>query len=105
MNKAEILSKAERSFSPKVTKQQLMSEPMLVGSWGAHNWKNISDKAFLFEVNGALHKGNVLITLGYEDLYKVYLLDEDFKFLETSEHSVYAEDLVWTIDAIVETPQ
>ena len=44
MNKTEILkkaknilAKAERDFDPNVTKNQLMTQPMIVGSWGAHN--------------------------------------------------------------------
>mgnify|MGYP003634312635 FL=1 len=112
MNKTElvkkaknILAKAERDFNPNVTKNQLMTEPMIVGSWGAHNWKNVADKALLFEVNGRLHKGVVVIVLGFEDLYKVFLLDEELNFSNTILESIYAEDLVFAIDTIVETPQ
>ena len=112
MNKTEllkkaknILAKAERDFDPTVTKNQLMTRPMIVGSWGAHNWKNVADKALLFQVNGRLHKGVVAIVLGFEDLYKVFLLDEELNFSPTILESVYAEDLVLAIDTIVETPQ
>ena len=100
-----ILAKAERDFDPNVTRNQLMTQPIIVGSWGAHNWKNVAGKVLLFQVNGRLHKGVVAIVLGFEDLYKVFLLDENLLFLKTSEHSVYAEDLVFAIDRIVETPQ
>ena len=112
MNKTElvkkaknILAKAERDFNPNVTKNQLMTEPMIVGSWGAHNWKNVADKALLFQVNGRLHKGVVAIVLGFEDLYKVFLLDKDYEFVGKPLKSIYAEDLVFAIDTIVETPQ
>ena len=112
MNKTEILkkaknilAKAERDFDPNVTKNQLMTQPMIVGSWGAHNWQNVADKALLFQVNGRLHKGFVAIVLGFEDLYKVFLLDEELNFSNTILKSIYAEDLVFAIDTIVETPQ
>ena len=101
----KILAKAERDFDPNVTKNQLMTQPMIVGSWGAHNWKNIADKALVFQVNGRIHKGVVAIVLGFEDLYKVFLLNEELNFSPTIIESVYAEDLVLTIDRIVETPQ
>jgi len=101
----KILAKAERDFDPNVTKNQLMTQPMIVGSWGAHNWKNIADKALVFQVNGRIHKGVVAIVLGFEDLYKVFLLDEELNLSPTIIESVYAEDLVLTIDRIVETPQ
>ena len=101
----DILAKAEREFDPNVTKKQLMTQPNIVGSWGAHNFKNIADKALLFQVNGRLHKGVVAIVLGFEDLYKVFLLDEELNFSPTILESVYAEDLVLAIDRIVETPQ
>lgn len=112
MNKTEllkkaknILAKAERDFDPNVTKNQLMTQPMIVGSWGAHNWKNVADKALLFQVNGRLHKGVVAIVLGFEDLYKVFLLDEELNFSKTILECVYAEDLVLAIDRIIETPE
>tara|TARA_R110000803_G_scaffold97087_1_gene165234 strand:+ start:737 stop:1075 length:339 start_codon:yes stop_codon:yes gene_type:complete len=112
MNKTEIvkkakniLAKAERDFDPNVTKKQLLTQPLVVGSWGAHNWKNVADKALLFQVNGRLHKGVVAIVLGFEDLYKVFLLDEELNFSRTILEGLYAEDLVSAIDRIVETPQ
>ena len=112
MNKTEIvkkakniLAKAERDFDPNVTKNQLLTQPLVVGSWGAHNWKNVADKALLFQVNGRLHKGVVAIVLGFEDLYKVFLLDEELNFSRTILEGLYAEDLVSAIDRIVETPQ
>ena len=112
MNKTElvkkaknILAKAERDFNPNVTKNQLMTQPMIVGSWGAHNWHKANNKALLFEVNGRIHKGFVAIVLGFEDLYKVFLLDEELNFSNTILESIYAEDLVSAIDRIVETPQ
>jgi len=100
-----LLAKSERDFNTTVTKNQLMTQPIIVGSWGAHNWKNIGNTALLFQVNGRLHKGIVAIVLGFEDLYKVFLLDEELNFSPTILESVYAEDLVLAIDAIVETPQ
>ena len=112
MNKTElvkkaknILAKAERDFNPNVTKNQLMTQPMIVGSWGAHNWHKANNKALLFEVNGRIHKGFVAIVLGFEDLYKVFLLDKDYEFVGKPLKSIYAEDLVFAIDTIVETPQ
>ena len=51
MNKTEllkkaknILAKAERDFDPTITKNQLMTQPMIVGSWGAHNWNTHPDR-------------------------------------------------------------
>ena len=101
----DILAKTEREFDPKVTRGQLLTEQMVVGSWGARNWKGIEEKALLFEVNGAIHKGVVLITLGWEDLYKVYLLDYELNVLSEPKAGIYADDLVWVIDRLVETPE
>tara|TARA_R110002110_G_scaffold358644_1_gene567990 strand:+ start:219 stop:557 length:339 start_codon:yes stop_codon:yes gene_type:complete len=100
-----ILAKAERDFDPNVTRNQLMTQPIIVGSWGANNWKNVANKVLLFQVNGRLHKGVVAIVLGFEDLYKVFLLDEELNFSPTILESIYAEELVSAIDTIVETPQ
>lgn len=104
--KAKIIyAQAERSFDTNVTKNQLMCEPVVVASWGANNWKAIVNKALMFEVKGAIHKGVVLITLGWSDLYTVRLLDYELNILPLVKEGIYAEDLVWVIDKLVETPK
>ena len=101
-----VLGKAEREFDPNVTMRQLLTQPNILGCWGAHNFKNISNKCLLFQVNGRLHKGVVGVFLGFDDLYNVFLLDKDLNFFPSlTLYGVYAEDLVMAIDRIVETPE
>ena len=100
-----VKANSEREFDTSITQSQLMTEPNVVASWGACKWGNINNQALIFKVNGALHVGSVLITLGWEDLYAVHLFDKNREQVGESLRGIYADDLVWRIDELVETPQ
>ena len=96
------ISKAERLFNPDVTLAQIkLPNYFVFGSWGAHEFVNVSNKALIFKVNGYLHKGYVCITLGFLDTYNIYLLDFDGKLLE-EKSDVYCDEIQMVIDSIVE---
>ena len=95
----------QRLFDPNTTKSQLLTEPIIVASWGAHDWGFFKNDHLIFKVNGALHKGFVVIILEWEDLYKVYLLDENIRQTVPSIGGIYADSLVEVIDNLVETPR
>lgn len=100
-----IVKVSEREFDPNTTKKQLMVRPNIVGSWGAHRWANIKNKALIFMVTGAIHEGLVIIVLGWNDVYKVYLLDHDLNQVGEVVEGVYCDMLVSVIDGLVETPK
>ena len=99
-----IKEKGEREFNPDVTRQQLLIRPNFVGSWGAHNWTSYEGKSLIFEVSGRIHTGLVVLTLGWEDLYAIHLFDKKMEQVGKTISGIYAEDLVYEIDVIVETP-
>jgi len=96
---------AQREFDTNVCYQQIMTQKTVVWSWGAKDFGGVKDLVLIFRVNGRLHKGMVLVTLGWEDLYAVHLFTEEGEQVGESKGGIYAEDLVWEIDALVETPQ
>jgi len=100
-----VESNHKRRFDPKVTYAQLYVEPIVVGSWGACNWSKVDDKALVFTVNGKLHKGYVVVVLNYGDLYDFHLLDRKGFKVGSDVCNIFAEDLVWRIDELVETPK
>lgn len=100
-----IEEKGQRDFDPAITKQQLMTERTVVWSWGAKNWAGINSKCLIFQVNGKLHEGLVVITLGWEDLYSIHLFDKNEDLIGIGKTGIYAEDLVWVVDRMVETIQ
>jgi len=98
-----IDKEACREFDAKETYQQLYSKPVVVGSWGAHGFSSIKDKALVFQVNGLLHKGTVIITLGWEDLYSIHLFDKEGEQVGESTTGIYCDMLTDVVDELVET--
>jgi hypothetical protein len=101
---AFVESKKERHFDPRVTYSQLHSDKIVVWSWGAKYFNFIEDYGLSFEVNGRLHKGFVVITLGFMDTYNIYLLDKEANQVGGSVEGIYADSLNQDIDYLVETP-
>src|ERR1700692_2402977 len=66
-----------REFNIAETYALLKSEGTRFWSWGAQNFTNYKNKAFIFKVNGHHHKGIVIIFLNVSDLYDVYLIEKD----------------------------
>ena len=71
-------------------------------SWGARGFLNVQDKGLLFRVNGRFHKGYVLITLDWTDLYCVTLISTQSNIKDKME-MVFFDELFRTIDEKIET--
>ena len=98
----EVLSSApERSFNPAETMQWLRANPLWLMTWAARDFTRFEDKALFFKVSGHLHKGIVLITLGWDDTYTVRLLSSQWNEKAKFEN-VYCDELAELIDTKVE---
>jgi hypothetical protein len=86
------------------TRLILTNNSIVWASWGV-NPKTICSlggKCLVFKPNGRYFKGFVCVTLGWEDLYQVHFVDNNYK-LKKSVDGVYFDMLVGVIDAEVET--
>ena len=84
----------------------LLTQLMVVFSWGAHNFKAISESeegegGLEFEVNGFKHKGGVRIMLNWLDLFDVCLLNQDGTIKEKIS-DIYVDSLVSVLDHAIE---
>lgn len=70
-----------------------------VWSWGANSWMAV-DRGLSFKVQGFLFHGQVVITLGGNDLYTIQLIKSKKVVKEYT--SVFFEDMVDLIDTSVE---
>jgi hypothetical protein len=70
-------------------------------SWGAKNFINLANKGLIFKVNGNHHKGYVLITLGWNDTYNVYIISTHGNIVNEYKE-VYCDMLVEVIDNRIE---
>ena len=94
---------AEREFDPRETVQWLYMDKLLPMSWGFRNPKNLLNKGFMFTVSGFLHKGHVLITLGWNDTYTVRLFNNHYNQVGEAYEGIYCDMLADFIDRLVET--
>ena len=97
----ECFSLCERPFNVNETKQILKMSARIVLSWGISKSYGLEGKGLMLKVNGNHHKGWVLITLGWEDLYKVYIVNNNGRVLDKYE-GIYFDQLVETIDNRIE---
>lgn len=80
----------------------------IVWCWGPEKWAMVSTSqnsgvmAIRFKSNGYLHKGLVYITVNGLDLFDIHLTTLDNKLKSTTK-DVYLEDLIETIDFLIET--
>lgn len=84
----------------------LLTQLMVVFSWGAHNFKAIGESeegegALEFKVNGFRHKGGVKIVLNWLDTFDIYLLDNNGNVTEKV-GDVYVDNLISVVDNMVE---
>jgi hypothetical protein len=95
------LTKGEREFDLKETLSVLQYNRSIFWSWGVSKMINLKNKGLMMKVSGHHHKGWVLITLGWEDLYKVYIISNSGKELNAYD-GVFFDDLVEIIDNRIE---
>ena len=84
----------------------LLTQLMVVFSWGAHNFKAIGESeegegGLEFEVNGFKHKGGVRIILNWLDTFDIYLINQDDTLKEKIEN-VFVDSLINVIDHAIE---
>jgi hypothetical protein len=91
----------EREFDPKETLKVLSYHKSIYWSWGVSKLVNVDNKGLLMKVNGHHHKGYVFITLGYEDLYKVFIISTHGNIKDKYE-GIYFDGLVEVIDNRIE---
>lgn len=112
MKKGEIFDLAAlsvRAFDDAKGLINALRRNTIVWSWGAEKWCMCGDgksgrevKAIRFKSNGFLHKGLVYITVNGLDLFDIYLTTLNGK-IKSVTNDIYLEDLINTIDRLVET--
>ncbi len=91
----------EREFNPRETLQWLTANKMMFFSWGSHDLRNFENKALAIKVSGHHHKGQILITLGWNDTYTLRLINTTGKVTETFT-DIYCDQLAEFIDVKIE---
>lgn len=91
----------EREFDTNETLKVLTHNKPIYWSWGVSQLFNCNNKGVLFKVNGHHHKNYVLVTLSWDDTYKVSYLNRELKVIGTDE-MVYFDELVERVDNRIE---
>lgn len=91
----------EREFDTNQTLQVLHHNKNIYWSWGVSQLFNCHNKGLLMKVNGHHHKDYVLVTLSWDDTYKVSYLNRELNVIGTDE-MVYFDELVERIDNRIE---
>lgn len=91
----------EREFNPSETMQVLTHNKGIFWSWGVSKRINLNNKGLLIDVKGNHHKGSVLITLGWDDTYNVYIINNRGKILNEYK-GIYFDVLTEVIDNRIE---
>ena len=88
-------------FNPNETLSILKSNPSIFMSWGVEKLVNVNGRGLMIKVNGHHHCGWVLITLGWDDWYRVHILSDGGEVLDSFE-GVCFDELVQIIDDRIE---
>jgi len=88
-------------FNTDETISILRSNPSIYWSWGVERYFNVEDRGLMMKVNGHHHKGWVLITLGWDDWYRVHILTQFGEVLD-SYNGVGFDELIGVIDDRIE---
>lgn len=91
----------EREFDTNQTLEVLTHNKPIYWTWGVSQLFNCNNKGLLMKVNGHHHKDYVLITLSWDDTYKVSYLNRELNVIGTDE-MVYFDELVERIDNRIE---
>jgi hypothetical protein len=91
----------QRQFNPNETMQWLQINLRSFICWGVGRPYQFANKALWFTVKGRYLKGNVLITLAWNDTYTVRFLNAKWETIKVLEQ-VYCSDLNEIIDNNIE---
>jgi hypothetical protein len=94
-------TQGQRDFSQIETMRVLLGNQTIYWSWGVSKKVTLGKVGLMLKVNGHHHKGWVLITLGWEDLYRVHIISNSGKILNEYE-GIFFDDLVEIIDNRIE---
>jgi len=104
MNQTEIFTMCmglgQRDFDQMLTMEVLQSNRSIFWSWGVSKRVKMTG-GLMIKVSGHHHKGWVLITLGWDDLYRVHIIGNRGKVLDTYE-GIFFDYLVEVIDSRIE---
>jgi len=78
-----------------------MVKNVKVWTWAARNYSNFHNQVLRFRVSGHHHKGYVYISLNSMDTFDIYFTNLQ-NVIKTEIRNVYIEDLISTIDKVVE---
>jgi hypothetical protein len=91
----------ERDFNLHETLTVLQHNMIVWFTWGVSKKVGLHNKGLILKVSGHHHKGWVLVTLGWEDLYKVYIIGNNGQVLNKYE-GIFFDNLVEVIDNRIE---
>jgi len=91
----------QREFDTSETVKVLTHNKTIYWSWGVSKLFNCDNKGLFLKVNGHHHKQYVLITLSWDDTYKVDYLNRNLKVIDTQK-DIYFDQLVEFIDNRIE---
>ncbi len=95
------ISDKQMVFNIDQTIRLLKSYSFKYWSWGVNKLGRIESKGLILKVNGHHHKGYVLITLSFDDTYKVDIVSTHGNLLDTYE-TIYCDELFDRIDERIE---
>ena len=101
MLKESVMKLVLEEFDTDETLLILKSNPSIFLSWGVERILNVEGRGLMLKVNGHFHDGWVLITLGWDDYYRVHILTKFGEVLDSFE-GVCFDELVRTIDDRIE---
>lgn len=95
------ISKGESTFDVSETMKVLQRRLSIYWSWGTSKVVNLQNKGLILKVSGHHHNGWVLITLGWEDLYKVHIISNTGE-IKNEYEGIFFDQLVEVIDNRIE---
>ncbi|NVJ46389.1 MAG: hypothetical protein HWE07_04650 [Cytophagia bacterium] len=101
MLKESVMKLVKDEFNTNETLTILRSNPSIFMSWGVETLFDVNGKGLMMKVNGHHHKEWVLITLGWDDYYRVHIITKFGEVLDSYE-GVCFDELVRTIDDSIE---
>ena len=92
----------EREIDPRETLSQVSHNSRLYWCWGVSRVVNLHNKGLLLSVSGRKHNGFVLITLSWDDTYKVRFYNTKYNETKPMLTNVYCDELTTRIDEVIE---
>jgi hypothetical protein len=91
----------QREFNPSETLQWLQANRMMYFSWGSNDLRSFENKALAIKVSGHHHKGDIVITLGWNDTYTLTLINT-VGTVKGTFTNIYCDQLAEFIDVKIE---